>query len=150
QQFLALRQRGVLSLAFSPDGMRVALGAPEYVDILDAGRPGPDDPWLAAAWFQYHVGHKQWDQAGAALVRLDQKLPGDADLWWTAGRAYFDAGRWDQAAAAFARAVQLGDGHAAACQDNIGHCHFRQRRWEKAIVAHSEAIRLEPGRTGPR
>jgi WD40 repeat protein/serine/threonine protein kinase/tetratricopeptide (TPR) repeat protein len=143
-QVLTLRQSQVQSVAFSPDGRRIASGTGHYsfIQLWNAVPPQPDDPARSVAWFHYYAGQKQWDRAAAALTRVDRQLPGDANLWHTAGQVYHDAGRWDEAADVFARARELDvAGNAWSYHNRIGDCRARQGRRDEAIGYYTEAIR---------
>jgi WD40 repeat protein/serine/threonine protein kinase len=144
RQLLALRLNQAISAAFSPDGQRFAAGSGHYelIQLWDAVPAHPDDAARTAAWFQYYAEQKQWDKAAAALTRLDRQLPGDANLWSGAGRTYFDAGRLNDAAGAFAEARQRdGPANAWTYHNSIGECRSRQNRRDEAIGHFTEAIR---------
>jgi tetratricopeptide (TPR) repeat protein len=144
RQLLALPHHQVISVAFSPDGWRIASGTVhyEFIQLWDAAPKQPDEPAQTAAWFKYHAEKQQRDKAVAALARLDQQLPGDVNLWRTAGSVYFDAGHWDEAAYAFAEARKRDEpGNACTYHNRIGDCRARQGRRDEAIVHYTEAIR---------
>jgi WD40 repeat protein/serine/threonine protein kinase/Flp pilus assembly protein TadD len=144
RQLLALRLSQVMCAAFSPDGRRIAAGNShhELVQLWDAVPAQPDDPARSAAWFKYHVEKKQWDKAAATLVRIDRQLPGDANLWSTAGRIYSDAKRWNDAADAFAQARQRDvPANAWTYHNSIGQCRSQQNRGDEAIGHFTDAIR---------
>jgi eukaryotic-like serine/threonine-protein kinase len=150
RQLLSLWHEQVLSVAFSPDGECFASGASDdTIKIWDAAPPRLDDPWSAAAWFRYYAGKNQWDKAAAALGRLDQQLPSDANLWRAAGHVYREVSSWDRAADAFARALQYGgEEQAWVCHSNIALCRSRQGRWDEAVAHGTKAIQVgAPGVT---
>jgi tetratricopeptide (TPR) repeat protein len=144
QLVLALRHDQVLSVAFGPDGQHLATGGPDIINVWDAGQPEPEDPWLAAAWFQYHVGQQQWARADAALARAERRLPEEAPLWGAAANVYLSVSRWGQAAHAYSRALQRGEENSQGYRKRLIFCHGQQGLWDQAIGEYTEVLRQEP------
>jgi predicted O-linked N-acetylglucosamine transferase (SPINDLY family) len=96
--------------------------------------------WMAAIGIA--AARKEFDALGWAkkAVLLD---PGSADLQFTLGRAFKEAGQLDEAAAAYRRALTLAPRFAEAWV-SLGIVRRAQGDLEDAIRCYREAIRLMP------
>ncbi len=71
------------------------------------------------------------------------KRPANARTHNNLGRHYYQAGRWDEAAACFTEALRLDPGLARA-HFNLGLAHLRAGRPAEAVAPLSEAVRILP------
>ncbi|HEY1375508.1 MAG TPA: serine/threonine-protein kinase [Gemmataceae bacterium] len=119
REALTIDRDGLSSLAFSPDGERLALANSTALVFLDTQGPGPEAAAALArgvqnrtlAWHRQQAaacekaGH--WFAAAFHLGRLIDARPGDRRLLQRRAAAYAALGRWAEAAADGMKALQL-------------------------------------------
>ncbi|MCM2328486.1 MAG: tetratricopeptide repeat protein [Lysobacter sp.] len=83
-------------------------------------------------------------EALLVLRALVQQVPGDFGGQYNLGFALQHLKRWDEAAAAYVRAMQLNPSFVEA-RVNLGNCLQEMKRFEEAELAFRDAVRLNPG-----
>jgi hypothetical protein len=109
----------VHSVAFSPDGNRIASGSGIYVvRVWDTEVWRGDSAIARQAWHQQQARYAeqggQWFAAAFHLKGLTLQEPGHAALHWRLGLARAAQGEWPAALADFGRAVRLAWGKPPA------------------------------------
>ncbi len=116
---------------------RVATGrADDFGLLMDLGVLFPTDTPTTAA------ERMRWFQAAAAV------RPRNPAAHNNLGIALFDAGRRDEAVAAYREAIRL-DPLLAAPHNNLGNLQLRAKNLPAAEAAYRDAIRLDPGYAAP-
>ena len=97
-------------------------------------------PWLLGHT-QLHNQH--YDQAVQTYTHGLEQFPDDSDLYNSLGVAYQYLGKFDEAEAAFLRAVVLVPDHAQPWF-NLGKLYLSQRRLEQARHAFEQSLKHDP------
>jgi tetratricopeptide (TPR) repeat protein len=98
-------------------------------------------PRLMLAYALWQSGQRE--KAIAALRRLTERSPGNADAWFNLGNFYRAERRFDEAAAAFRRAAQLEPTRAPA-HVNLGYVLVQRGRFDEAESALRFALEIFP------
>ncbi|MBN1221568.1 MAG: tetratricopeptide repeat protein [Anaerolineae bacterium] len=72
-----------------------------------------------------------------------QANPNSAEAWFELGKVYYSAEQWNQAGAAFQKAIELDPGFQAAYA-NLGATYHRQERLDLAVLQYEQALELNP------
>lgn len=112
--------------------------------------------WLAAVLLvALALGSTTWTRNliyrdGATLWRdTVEKRPDNPRAWNNLGLALKDAGRTDEAARAYARAIKLNPAHAFA-HHNLGVLHLQAERWDEAARHFAAAVEAAPDHVDAR
>ena len=97
-------------------------------------------PWLLG---HTQLRNKQYDQAVQTYTHGLAQFPDDSDLYNSLGVAYQYLGQFDEAEAAFRRAVELVPDHAKPWF-NLGKLYLSQRRLEQARYALEQSLKHDP------
>ena len=97
-------------------------------------------PWLLG---HTQLRNKQYDQAVQTYTHGLAQFPDDSDLYNSLGVAYQYLGKFDEAEAAFLRAVELVPDHAKPWF-NLGKLYLSQRRLEQARYALEQSLKTRP------
>ena len=106
---------------------------PKQVDHLRS-------PWLLG---HTQLRNKQYDQAVQTFTHGLAQSPDDSDLYNSLGVAYQYLGKFDEAEAAFLRAVELVVDHAKPWF-NLGKLYLGQRRLDQARHAFAQSLKHDP------
>jgi hypothetical protein len=74
------------------------------------------------------------------LRRLTAATPHDGEAWLRLASCHYRAGAWDEAIAAYERALELGFGYASSVHYDVACCHARAGRVDEAFAALDRAL----------
>jgi tetratricopeptide (TPR) repeat protein len=82
-------------------------------------------------------------EAGQESEISAENISDTPEAWFEQGKAYYQAGQWQQAAAAFQKAIELDPGYQAAYA-NLGAAYHRQDKLNLAVSQYEKALELNP------
>lgn len=99
---------------------------------------------LAVSYFPEQTDKAQseivTDSTAAAIISSE---PQSAEEHFQAGNAYYQAGQWDQAIAAYQKAIEL-DPNLQAAYANLGVTYYQQQQFDLAASQYEKALELNP------
>ena len=108
---------------------------------IEPGRAESDTTWSSQA--AALEAAKDWSGLLEHSRRWTKAQPGEPAAWYSLGVAYFELGRYQEAADACKEALRLKPDLAEAW-NTLGAAYSDQGRYQEAVDAYKEALRLKP------